>query len=43
MEDELYINQMTFFQILNEYLGKSKVCFQFVLQSLLDEQKGHMV
>jgi len=43
MEDELHINQKTFFQILNEYLGKSKVYIQFVPHSFLDEQKGHMV
>ena len=43
MEDELHINQKTFFQILNEYLGKSEVYIKCVPHSLLDEQKGHMV
>ena len=39
MECQLCINQKTIYQILSDFLGRSKFCPEFVLHRLGDEQK----
>lgn len=41
IQDLMHINWEMICQVLPEGLGKMRICMQFVLYSLMDEQKEH--